>query len=190
MRTSQRILEVITTIGLDLGKNTFHVVGLDKRSAIVLRQKVSRAQLERRLANIPPCLIGMEACSGSHHIGRKLSEQGHEVRLASAAPLSSPAQASPSMRGFTPSVTHGSWLRSCVRPAHEFMEAAHRSIGGAILMEERQFGLSWMSSTDFMKWVCPRIKFVVSRLSIRIVVSCMATSLRQCRLTFHISRET
>ena len=84
MRTSQRMLEVITTIGLDLGKNTFHVVGLDKRGAIVLRQKVSRAQLERRLANIPPCLIGMEACSGSHHIGRKLSEQGHEVRLIPA----------------------------------------------------------------------------------------------------------
>ena len=53
MRTSQRMPEVITTIGLDLGKNTFHVVGLDKRGAIVLRQKVSRAQLERRLANIP-----------------------------------------------------------------------------------------------------------------------------------------
>ena len=84
LRTSQRMLEVITTIGLDLGKNTFHVVGLDKRGAIVLRQKVSRAQLERRLANIPPCLIGMEACSGSHHIGRKLSEQGHEVRLIPA----------------------------------------------------------------------------------------------------------
>lgn len=68
--------DAITTIGFDLGKNTFHLVGLDKRGAIVLQQKVSRAQLERRLANIPRCLIGMEACSGSHHIGRQLSAQG------------------------------------------------------------------------------------------------------------------
>ena len=72
MRTSQKTPETITTIGIDLGKNTFHLVGLDKRGAIVLQQKVSRSQLGRRLANIPRCLIGMEACSGSHHIGRQL----------------------------------------------------------------------------------------------------------------------
>ena len=52
----------ISTIGIDIGKNSFHLVGLDQRGAIVLQQKVSRAQLERRLANIPRCLIGMEAC--------------------------------------------------------------------------------------------------------------------------------
>jgi transposase len=66
MRTSQKTPETITTIGIDLGNNTFHLVGLDKRGAIVLQQKVSRSQLGRRLANIPRCLIGMEACSGSH----------------------------------------------------------------------------------------------------------------------------
>ena len=64
MRTSQKTPETITTIGIDLGKNTFHLVGLDKRGAIVLQQKVSRSQLGRRLANIPRCLIGMEACCG------------------------------------------------------------------------------------------------------------------------------
>jgi hypothetical protein len=67
MRTSQKTPEITITIGLDLGKNTFHLVGLDKRFAIVLQQKVSRGQLERRLANVPRCLIGMEPCSGSHH---------------------------------------------------------------------------------------------------------------------------
>ncbi len=65
MRTSQKTPETITTIGIDLGKNTFHLVGLDKRGAIVLQLKVSRGQLGRRLSNIPRCLIGMEACSGS-----------------------------------------------------------------------------------------------------------------------------
>jgi transposase len=84
MRTSQKTPETITTIGIDLGKNTFHLVGLDKRGAIVLQQKVSRGQLGRRLSNIPRCLIGMEACSGSHHIGRQLAALGHDVRLIPA----------------------------------------------------------------------------------------------------------
>ena len=84
MRTSQKTPETITTIGIDLGKNTFHLVGLDKRGAIVLQLKVSRGQLERRLSNIPRCLIGMEACSGSHHIGRQLAALGHDVRLIPA----------------------------------------------------------------------------------------------------------
>jgi transposase len=72
------------TIGIDLGKNTFHLVGLDRRGAIVLQLKLSRAQLERRLANVPRCLIGMEACSGAHHIGRRLTALGHDVRLIPA----------------------------------------------------------------------------------------------------------
>ena len=54
------------------------------RGAIVLQQKVSRSQLGRRLANIPRCLIGMETCSGSHHIGRQLAAVGHNVRLIPA----------------------------------------------------------------------------------------------------------
>src|SRR4030095_12196635 len=74
----------ITTIGIDIGKNTFHLIGLDGRGAIALQLKVSRAQLERRLANVPPCLIGMEACSGAHHIGRQLEALGHDVRLMPA----------------------------------------------------------------------------------------------------------
>jgi transposase len=84
MRTSQKTQGMITTIGIDIGKNTFHLIGLDKRGAIILQQKVSRGQLERRLANIPRCLIGMEACSGAHHIGRQLIAVGHDVRLIPA----------------------------------------------------------------------------------------------------------
>jgi hypothetical protein len=83
MRTSQKTPETITTIGIDLGKNTFHLVGLDKRGAIVLQLKVSRGQLGRRLSNMPRCLIGMEACSGSHHIGRQLVATGRSADSAS-----------------------------------------------------------------------------------------------------------
>ena len=74
----------IATLGVDLGTNSFHLVGQDERSAIVLRLKLSRAQLTQRLANIPPCLIGMEACAGAHHIGRQLQALGHDVRLIPA----------------------------------------------------------------------------------------------------------
>ena len=74
----------IATLGIDLGKNSFHLVGQDERGAIVLRIKLSRTQLTQRLANIPPCLIGMEACAGAHHIGRQLQALGHDVRLIPA----------------------------------------------------------------------------------------------------------
>ena len=58
--TSNALAEV-AVIGIDIGKNTFHAIGLNQRGAIVLRQKWSRRQLADRLANLPPCLIGMEA---------------------------------------------------------------------------------------------------------------------------------
>ena len=59
---SQKLNAAIAVAGIDIGKNSFHIVGLDKRGAIVLRQKWSRGQVEARLANMQPCLIGMEAC--------------------------------------------------------------------------------------------------------------------------------
>jgi transposase len=74
----------IAVIGIDIGKNSFHVVGHDHRGAIVLRQKWSRGQVEARLANLPPCLIGMEACVGAHHLSRKLQLLGHNARLMPA----------------------------------------------------------------------------------------------------------
>jgi transposase len=63
---SAKLNSGIAVIGVDIGKNSFHVVGHDKRGAIMLRQKWSRGQLAARLANLPPCLIGMEACVGAH----------------------------------------------------------------------------------------------------------------------------
>ena len=84
MRTSQKTPATISTIGIDVGKNTFHLVGLDKRGAIVLQQKVTRHQLGRRVSNIPRCLIGMEACSGTHFIARQITALGHDVRLIPA----------------------------------------------------------------------------------------------------------
>ena len=84
MHTHQKSSDPVATIGLDIGKNTFHLVGLDKRGAIAMRTKVSRNQLIRRLVNLPPCLIGLEAGSGSHHIARQIQPLGHDVRLIPA----------------------------------------------------------------------------------------------------------
>jgi transposase len=81
---SPKLDAAIAVIGIDIGKNSFHVVGLDWRGAIVLRQKWSRGQVEGRLANLPPCLIGMEACVGAHHLSRKLTSLGHDARLMPA----------------------------------------------------------------------------------------------------------
>ena len=74
----------IHTIGIDLGKTSFHLVGLNQRGEVVVRKKFSRAQLLRFTANRKVHLIGMEACGGSHFLGRALQEQGHEVRLIPA----------------------------------------------------------------------------------------------------------
>ena len=74
----------IASIGIDLGKNTFHMVALGERSKVVVRKKFSRTQLLAHTANLPPSLIGLEACSGAHFLGAAMREQGHEVRLIPA----------------------------------------------------------------------------------------------------------
>jgi transposase len=81
---SQKLNSAIAVIGIDIGKNSFHIVGQDQRGAIVLRQKWSRGQVQARLANLPSCLIGMEACVGAHHLSRKLQMLGHDARLMPA----------------------------------------------------------------------------------------------------------
>src|SRR5467141_1491701 len=81
---SQKSASAIAVIGIDIGKNSFHIVGHDERGAIVLRQKWSRSQVEARFANMPPCLVGMEACVGAHHLSRKLNSLGHDARLMPA----------------------------------------------------------------------------------------------------------
>lgn len=71
----------VHTVGIDLGKTSFHVVGLDQPGRVVVKRRPSRSQLLRQFANTPPCMIGMEACCGAHHLGAALAAQGHQVRL-------------------------------------------------------------------------------------------------------------
>lgn len=74
-------LKKITAVGLDLAKAVFQVHGVDEQGHAVLRKSLRRSQLATFFSQLPPCLIGMEACSGAHHWARKPQALGHEVRL-------------------------------------------------------------------------------------------------------------
>ena len=71
----------VRTIGIDLGKAVFRVVGLDQPGNVVLKRRPSRSQLLRQLANTPACLIGMEASGSAHYWAREFSQLGHTVKL-------------------------------------------------------------------------------------------------------------
>ena len=104
------IVHAITTIGVDVGKNTLHMVGLDTSGAIVLRERVSRGRITSRLANLPPCLIGIEAGMATHYVARELAALGHDVKQVP------PAYAKPFRQGH----------KNDFRDAHAVAEAVQR----------------------------------------------------------------
>ena len=74
----------IRSVGIDLGKTTFHLVALGDNGKVLLKKKFTQKQLIAFTANMQTSLIGMEACSGAHFLGRALRAQGHDVRLIPA----------------------------------------------------------------------------------------------------------
>src|SRR4051812_28264199 len=74
----------IVILGIDLGKNSCSVVGLDKSGAVVLRRRMRRQTILGFAAKLPGCVIALEACCGAHYLGRLLMVQGHTVRLMSS----------------------------------------------------------------------------------------------------------
>ena len=74
----------ITTIGLDIAKNVFQVHGIDAAEKVVVRKQLRRCQVLQFFQELPPCLIGLEACATSHYWARELAKLGHEVRLMPA----------------------------------------------------------------------------------------------------------
>ena len=103
-------VHAVTTIGIDMGKNTLHMIGLDTRGAIVLREKVSRGRIASRLANLPSCLIGIEAGLATHYVARELAALGHDVKQVP------PAYAKPFRQGH----------KNDFRDAHSVAEAVQR----------------------------------------------------------------
>ena len=73
----------IAVLGVDLGKNVCSVVGLDASGTVVMRRRVRRETLIALAEKLAPCVVGMEACCGAHHLGRAFAAHGHDVRLMS-----------------------------------------------------------------------------------------------------------
>src|SRR5271166_4877564 len=81
MGKSIRNIAAVTRVGLDLAKNAFQVHAVDAKGETVVARKLARGRLVAFFAELPRCLVAMEACSSAHHWGRALVELGHEVRL-------------------------------------------------------------------------------------------------------------
>jgi transposase len=71
----------VTTSGVDLAKNVIQVHGVDQRGKTVLKKQLPRRRFVEFFANLPACLVGMEACSSAHHWARQLEKLGHRVKL-------------------------------------------------------------------------------------------------------------
>jgi transposase len=71
----------IKILGIDLAKNLFQLHGVDENGKVILRQQLKREKLAEFIVKLPPCLIGMEACSSAHHWARKFQAMGHTVKL-------------------------------------------------------------------------------------------------------------
>jgi hypothetical protein len=74
-------MNLVSTLGIDLAKSTFSLHGVNAKGEVVLRRSLSRAKLSELVAQLQPCLIGMEACSGAHEWARRFSASGHTVKL-------------------------------------------------------------------------------------------------------------
>jgi transposase len=74
---------MVKVLGIDLGKNTCSLAGLDASGGVVLQRRVRRDTVLAATAKLAPCVVAMEACCGAHHLARQLAAQGHEVRLMS-----------------------------------------------------------------------------------------------------------
>lgn len=71
----------VAVLGIDLGKTSCSVVGMDAGGRVVLRRRVARDGLPALLGKVPSCVVAMEACCGAHHVGRGAEALGHRVRL-------------------------------------------------------------------------------------------------------------
>jgi transposase len=158
----------VTTIGLDLAKQVFHVHGADSSGAALFSRKLTRSKLLGFFAAQPRCLVSMEACGGAHHWGRELERLGHEVRLIP------PAYVKPFVKR----------QKNDARDAEAICEAAQRPGMRfvAVKDEAQQAGAALFRARDLMVrqrtqlinalrgllaehgWVAPQGRFRMSRL--------------------------
>ncbi|WP_419797708.1 MAG: IS110 family transposase [Terasakiella sp.] len=83
-RQSKSEIIALSSIGIDIGKDVFHIVGFDPNGNIVIRRKIKRLSLEKEFERFPPCIVGMEACLSAHFVSRTLRKLGFDPRIIPA----------------------------------------------------------------------------------------------------------
>ena len=126
----------VVTVGLDLAKNVFQVHAIGADGAVLIRRKLRRTEVIRFFAELPRCLVGMEACASAHHWARELMAIGHEVRLMP------PAYVKPYVkRGKTDAADAEAICEAVTRPTMRFV---------AVKSVEQQAVLMLHKSRDLM----------------------------------------
>ena len=114
----------VTTIGLDIAKSVFQVHGVDEHGRIVLRKRLARARVLEFFANLPRCVIGLEACGGAHHWSRGLVRLGHDARLMPPQDVKA--------RRAGPALVVGSWEPGAQHPRSGAARAPARNVARAM----------------------------------------------------------
>ena len=133
-------VHAVTAIGIDMGKNTLHMIRLDSRGAIVLREKVSRGRITSRLANLPPCLIGIEAGMATHYVARELAALGHDVKQVP------PAYAKPFRQGHKNDFRDAHSVARGGAAADDTLCSSPRPMSNWIYKRCTGYGLAWSAS--------------------------------------------
>ena len=148
----------VRTIGIDTGKNTLHLIGLDQQGTIVLREKLARGRIGRRLANASPCLIGIEAGMATHYVARELLALGHDVRQVP------PAYAKPFRQGHKNDFRDAYAIAEAVlRPSTRCvpvktddqldLQALHRVLIASAMVAAIANGAAFAKGRDFAAWL-------------------------------------
>ena len=148
----------VRTIGIDTGKNTFHLIGLDEQGTIVLREKLARGRIGMRLANTSPCLIGIEAGMATHYVARELLALGHDVRQVP------PAYAKPFRQGHKNDFRDAYAVAEAVqRPSTRCvpvktgdqldLQALHRVLIASAMVAAIANGAAFAKGRDFAAWL-------------------------------------
>ena len=149
-------MSAFSTVGIDLAKNVIQVHGVDAEGHVIVRRRLRRSRFLAFFEERPTCLIGMEACSGAHHWGRRLQEMGHEVRLmppshvkpyvkrnktdAADAAAICEAVTRPSMR-FVPVKSEAATAALVLHRARDFLVGQVTQTGNAIRAHMAEFGI-------------------------------------------------
>ena len=122
-------MSALATVGIDLAKSVFQIHGVDETGRVLVRRQLRRSQLLAFFAKRPRCLIGMEACAGSHDWGRKLQEMGHDVRLMP------PSYVKPYVkRGKTDAADAAAICEAVTRPSMRFVAVKSEACSSVLVL--------------------------------------------------------